>query len=197
MKIFGITVGTPMNPQRIAEKVSVPEKVSELENDAGYLTQETDPTVSARISEHNTRTNAHNDIRTLIQRLSDRVNAIANSDDTDLDDFKEVVDYIKANKTLINSVAAAKVNKTDIVNDLVTNVTDKPLGADMGVELKRLIDAIDLSSYATKKEISGYMREADVRALIKSMVLDGYLGGKQLRFANDDGVDGYVTFQKG
>ena len=55
----------------------------------------------------------------------------------------------------------------------------------------------DLSGKPTIPSLDGYMKEAEVRALIKTIVLDGYLGGKQLRFANDSGVDGYVTFQKG
>lgn len=117
----------------------IPKKVSELENDAKYLTG---GDVSSAVSGHNTSTEAHNDIRLLISELSARLNAIANSDDITLDDFKEVVAYIKANRTLIDSITTSKVSVADIVNNLTTNVTNKPLSAAQGVALKALIDAI-------------------------------------------------------
>ena len=98
--------------------------------------------VAAAVSEHNVNTDAHNDIRLLLQGLADRMNAIANSDDTTLDDFKEVVAYIKTNKSLIDAITTNKINYTDIVNNLTTNLTNKPLSAAQGVALKALIDAI-------------------------------------------------------
>ena len=123
----------------------------------------------AEVTAHNTGTDAHNDIRLLIQGLSERLNAIANSDDTTLDDFKEVVAYIKANKALIDVVASSKVSITDIVNNLTTNVSDKPLSASMGVSLKALYDGIDLSPYAKTADVnsalSSYATGATVTAL--------------------------------
>lgn len=96
--------------------------------------------ISSAVSGHNTDAAAHGDIRLLIKGVSDRLNAIANSDDMTLDDFKEIVAYIKANKELIDSITASKVSVSDIVNDLTSNVADKPLSAAQGVALKELID---------------------------------------------------------
>ncbi|MBQ7397222.1 MAG: hypothetical protein IJW09_00170 [Clostridia bacterium] len=96
--------------------------------------------ISSAVSGHNTDAAAHGDIRLLIKGVSDRLNAIANSDDVTLDDFKEIVAYIKANKELIDSITASKVSVSDIVNDLATNAADKPLSAAQGVVLKGLID---------------------------------------------------------
>lgn len=96
--------------------------------------------ISSAVSGHNTDAAAHGDIRLLIKGVSDRLNAIANSDDMTLDDFKEIVAYIKANKELIDSITASKVSVSDIVNDLATNAADKPLSAAQGVALKRLVD---------------------------------------------------------
>ena len=93
-----------------------------------------------RVSVHNTSPDSHNDIRLLIQGLSDRINAVLDSDDTTLDELSEIVAYIKANKTLIDSITTSKVNVADIVNNLTTNVTNKPLSAAQGVILKGLID---------------------------------------------------------
>lgn len=101
-----------------------------------------DPTGTAAfaVSQHNTDAAAHNDLRLALQGLSDRINAALDSDDTTLDQMSEVVAYIKSNKSLIDAITTSKVSVTDIVNDLVTNVADKPLSAAQGVALKKLID---------------------------------------------------------
>ena len=146
-----------------------PTKVSAFENDKGYLTSftESDPTVpswakqstkpsytasevgadasgtaNSKVSAHNTNTSAHNDIRLLITGLTERLNALADSDDSTLDQMSEIVAYIKANKSLIDSITDTKVNVADIINNLTTNVSNKPLSAAQGVELRNLINAI-------------------------------------------------------
>lgn len=99
-------------------------------------------TASTAVSNHNTSTSAHNDIRELITGLTTRLNTLADSDDTTLDQMSEVVAYIKANKELIESITTSKVNVSDIVNNLTTNVSTKPLSAAQGVAIKALIDAL-------------------------------------------------------
>lgn len=102
------------------------------------------------LSAHNTNTSAHADLRTELQALSNRINAVLDSDDETLDELSEIVAYIKSNKTLIDSITISKVNVSDIVNDLITNVTNKPLSAAQGVELKGLIDTLQ-SEFNTLK----------------------------------------------
>ena len=153
----------------LTNKPSIPSKVSDLTNDSGFLTSftETDPTVpawakeptkpsytfsevgadkagtaSSTVSSHNTSTEAHNDIRTLISNLTTRLNTLANSTDTELDQMAELVEYIKNNRELIEGVTTNKVNVSDIVNNLTTNATNKPLSAAQGVAIKSLIDAL-------------------------------------------------------
>lgn len=99
-------------------------------------------TVETNISTHNTSDSAHNDIRDLITDLTTRLNTLANSDDTTLDQMSEVVAYIKNNNDLIEGITTSKVNVEDIVNNLTTNVSNKPLSAAQGVALKGLIDAL-------------------------------------------------------
>jgi hypothetical protein len=99
-------------------------------------------TAASAVSTHNTKADAHNDIRLLISGLSNRLDALANSDDDTLDQMAEVVAYIKANRDLIEQITTGKVSVTDIVNNLTTNVANKPLSAAQGVALKALIDAI-------------------------------------------------------
>ena len=185
-----------------ADIPTIPTQVSAFENDKGYLTEETDPTVpswakaatkptytasevgadangtaSSLVSAHNTGTDAHNDIRLLIQGLTDRLNAVANSSDTDLDQLSEIVAYIKSNKSLIDSITTSKVNVTDIVDNLTTNVSNKPLSAAQGVVLKALIDAITVptkvsqltndSGYLTQhQDLSAYAKTVDVNSLL-------------------------------
>ena len=99
-------------------------------------------TATSAVSTHNTKTDAHNDIRLLITALTARLDALANSDDDTLDQMAEVVAYIKENRGLIEQITTGKVSVSDIVNNLTTNVSNKPLSAGQGVALKALIDAI-------------------------------------------------------
>ena len=123
----GIDISVDGNKKTLASQ----ESVSKLKDD-----------LSAAVSQHNTDTAAHNDLRLTLQGLSDRINAALDSDDTTLDQMSEVVAYIKSNKALIDAITTSKVSVADIVNDLVTNVTDKPLSAAQGVALKSLIDEL-------------------------------------------------------
>lgn len=97
---------------------------------------------SIQVVKHNIATDSHNDIRLLIGGLTTRLNALANSTDEDLDQMAEIVAYIKSNKSLIDSITTSKVNVSDIIDNLTTSVSNKPLSAKQGTVLKSLIDAI-------------------------------------------------------
>lgn len=107
----------------------------------------------ANLTTHNTDSTAHNDLRLELKALSDRINAALDSDDTTLDELSEIVAYIKSNKALIDAITTSKVNVTDIVNNLTTNVANKPLSAAQGVALKKLVDDLttSLSTHTTDK----------------------------------------------
>lgn len=155
----------------------IPTNVSAFTNDAGYLTEHQSldglatedyvqtqiatiptPDVSGQIGEHNVSESAHNDIRLLIEGLTTRLNTLANSDDTTLDQMAELVEYIKDNRELIEGVTTNKVNVSDIIDNLTTNVTNKPLSAAQGVALKALIDAIDVPTKVSElTNDSGYL----------------------------------------
>ena len=132
---------------KVAKTSDIPTKVSQLDNDAKYLTGDA---ASSAVSGHNTSTEAHNDIRLLIGELTTRLNALANSTDEDLDQMAEIVAYIKANKSLIESITTSKVSVSDIINNLTTNVSNKPLSAAQGVELKKLVEQ-------TKEDVKEYV----------------------------------------
>ena len=152
----------------IKNKPSIPSKTSDLQNDSGYLTEHQDlsgyalknevpktasdigadaaGTADNKVADHNTALDAHSDIRLLIEGLTTRLNALADSDDTTLDQMSEVVAYIKSNKSLIDVITTSKVNASDIIDNLTTNASNKPLSAAQGVALKALIDAIVVPS---------------------------------------------------
>lgn len=98
---------------------------------------------TSEVSIHNASTEAHNDIRVLITDLSTRLNALADSDDTTLDQMSELVTYIKGNRSLIKSVTTDKVSITDIIDNLTTNISNQPLSAAQGVAIKGLIDRLN------------------------------------------------------
>lgn len=101
------------------------------------------------VNAHNTSEESHNDIRLLISGLATRLNALANSDDTTLDQMAEVVAYIKNNKSLIDGITTSKVSVSDIIDNLTTSASNKPLSAKQGVALKALIEAIVVPTKAS------------------------------------------------
>ena len=99
-------------------------------------------TASGAVAAHNTSGAAHADLRALIEGLTSRLNALADSDDTTLDQLSQIVAYIKSNKALIDAVTTGKVSVSDIVDNLTTNASGKVLSAAQGVALKAMIDGI-------------------------------------------------------
>ena len=130
-------------------------KLSETVNDQKTQIngKEESGTAETKVSQHNVSETSHEDIRLLISNLINRINGILDSEDVDLDQLSELVAYIKSNRTLIEQVTTNKINVSDIIDNLETSVSDKPLSAKQGVVLKGLIDAIDLSKYALKTEL--------------------------------------------
>jgi hypothetical protein len=115
-------------------------------------------TASNAVSSHNTNTSAHNDIRLLISELSSKVTGFLNINDEDFDTLSELIAYIEANRESIESFTTGKVNVSDIINNLTTNVSNKPLSAAQGVALKSLIDALDsaVDSKASSSDLTSH-----------------------------------------
>lgn len=111
----------------------------------GITDAEAKGTASSAVSTHNTSTSAHGDIRNAITELTTKLNNFLDVDDTTTDQLSELLTLIENNATDIESITSGKVNVSDIVNNLTTNVTNKPLSAAQGVAIKSLIDALDLA----------------------------------------------------
>lgn len=149
---------------------------------------------SAKISEHNEAENAHSDIRLLIQGLTTRLNAVANSEDVDLDQLSELVAYIKANRTLIESITTSKVSVTDIVDNLETLASNKPLSAKQGYELDKKIlnhthDATKINVDAPFEKLTNLKTLDEVLIEIDAFILDlyGKIPTKLSQFTDDVG----------
>ena len=130
--------------------------------------------ITNSISAHNTSADAHDDIRNLITGLTTRLNTLADSDDTTLDQMSEIVEYIKSNKSLIDSITTNKVNVSDIINNLTTNVTNKPLSAAQGVAIKSLIDSLQtvVDSKANSAHIHAISDVTNLQTILDAKVPD-------------------------
>ena len=150
------------------------------------LSEEIVSTAESKVAWHNTGADAHNDIRLLIQGLTSRLNALADSDDTTLDQLSEIVAYIKSNKSLIDSITTNKVSVADIVDNLTTNVTNKPLSAAQGVALKALIDAIVVPTVDDTLSVVG--AAADAKAVGEKILAKQTVVNVKAYGAKGDGV---------
>lgn len=87
-------------------------------NEVDAIKRDVETSANTVVSNHNVSNNAHSDIRNLISELAARLNALANSDDTTLDQMAEVVAYIKSNRGLIEGITTAKANKDYVDEEL-------------------------------------------------------------------------------
>lgn len=146
---------------------------------------------NAELHTHNSSSTSHDDIRTLVSDLTTRLNALADSDDTTLDQLSEIVAYIKNNKSLIDNVTTSKVNVSDIINSLTSTAANKPLSAKQGKVLNDLIteltatieNKLDESSLESKVSKDG--DEMSGELVLKN-------GSIVAREAGTSGVYGYV-----
>ncbi|MFG6378371.1 MAG: tail fiber protein [Lachnospiraceae bacterium] len=107
------------------------------------------------VKTHNSSSTAHIDIRNLISALTTRLNTLADSDDTTLDQLSEIVAYIKNNKSLIDGITTSKINVSDIIDNLTSSVTNKPLSAKQGKVLNDLITALTTTVGNKVDKVSG------------------------------------------
>lgn len=143
------------------------------------------PDVSGQIEQHNADQSAHLYIRELVAEAEKRLNALADSDDTTLDQLSEIVAYIKSNKSLIDAITTGKVSVGDIVNNLTTNAAGKVLSAAQGVVLRTMIEAITVPA-----KLSELTSDAAHRTVTDSekAAWDGKLDADELPGAVNDAL---------
>lgn len=119
---------------KIFSEITFPQAVQRIDGDIAFA--------ESLVPEHNVSLDSHQDIRAEIKKIAEELEAVLDSDDETLDELSEIVSYIKSNKSLINTITTSKVNVADIIDNLSTNVANKPLSAGQGVELKKVLDML-------------------------------------------------------
>lgn len=160
-------------------------------------------TASSAVSTHNTSDKAHGDLRLLIKELSDKWNAFFDSDDATMDQATELIKAIKDNAGTIGQLTSSKVSTSDIINDLITNVTNKPLSAAQGVVLKGLIDTLEKAiptkvsqltndkGYLTQhQDVSGKLDASKLQEAISTALEQAQASGEFDGADGEDGEDG-------
>lgn len=134
------------NGEPIQGKMKFVKSINDKTGDVTLNASDVGAEDAGTVSTHNTNTDAHNDIRLELTRLGGIINDVLDSEDINLNELHEIVAYIKSNSALIAAITVSKVNVADIINNLTTNVADKPLSAAQGVELnKNKLDASKLT----------------------------------------------------
>lgn len=123
--------------------VDVPvKKVNGKTGDVNLTPEDIGAEPSGTVTSHNVSDTAHSDIRVLIANLASQVATFLDVDDATMDQASEFVAYMKANRSLIESVTTSKVSASDIIDNLETNLANKPLSSAQGVKLKGLYDSL-------------------------------------------------------
>lgn len=136
----------------------------------------------------------------VLKGFIDSINTLLQCDDTTLDEIQEIVDYIKNNKSLIDGITTSKVNVSDIINNLTSTATNKPLSAAMGKVLKDTLDSVQasisaLTSNKQDKIDSSHKLDADLVAENSSRVFVTPTQKQQIGTNASDisSLDGRVT----
>lgn len=123
-------------------------------------------TAQLKVSAHNVSTTAHDDIRQLIADIDTRLNAFLDTEDIDLDQLSEIIEYIQSNKELIDAITTSKVSVADIVDNLTSTAKNKPLSANQGRALKALIDTltttVNQNSSTASSNLSAHAGDEDI-----------------------------------
>ena len=78
----------------------------------------------------------------VLKGMIDAITSILSSDDTFLDTLQEIVNYIKDNKSLIDSITITKVNVSENIDNLTSEIANKPVSAKQAFILKGMIDTL-------------------------------------------------------
>ena len=141
--------------------------------------------ISNSLEDHTTSSLAHNDIRLLISGLTTKLNSLADSDDTTLDQLSEIVAYIKNNKSLIDGITTSKVNVSDIIDNLTSTAVNKPLSAKQGKVLKDLINALTTAVGDKVDKVSGKGLSTNDYTTAEKNKLSGIASGAEVNVQPD------------
>lgn len=132
-----------------------------------------------------------------VTQLKTRLNALADSDDTTLDQLSEIVAYIKSNRSLIDSITTSKVSMSDIIDNLTSTATNKPLSAKQGKVLNDLITALTTTVDSKVDKVSGKGLSTNDYTTTEKNKLSGIASGAEVNVqadwnATDSGSDAFI-----
>lgn len=167
--------------------------------------------IQTAVNNHNINTSAHNDIRLFYTELNTKINNFLNVDDKTKDQLSEIIALIEANADDIESITSGKVNVTDIINNLTTNVSNKPLSAAQGVILKGFIDTLSENFISINQEGNVSTTGTIINQIPISTDIDGSIyneigykngyrwssSGKKETEDSSSGITGYIPFTSG
>lgn len=124
------------------------------------------------------------------------INTLLGSDNTSLDTLQEIVDYIENHQSVLNGISTSKVNVSDIINNLTSNVSNKPLSAAQGYALKALVDGKAASSHShTISQITNFpssLPASDVSSWAKAAAKPTYTASEVGAATSDHSHSAFV-----
>ena len=166
-----------------APVTSVNDKTGKITLSASDVGADPKGTATSAISTHNTSNTAHNDLRLEIKAIREQLTAFLDVDEETLNELSELIERIVANQTSIAQLTTSKVNTADIIDNLVTSASNKPLSASQGKELKALIDNLSTNKVDT----------ADLTDTIYAELQAAHDAGM---FKGATGFSPYITFEE-
>ena len=98
--------------------------------------------------------------------------------------------YIKSNKTLIDAITTSKVSVSDIVNNLTTNVANKPLSAAQGVVLPGRIETVRQITDEIERELADKLAADELPEAIENALAQAKENGEFDGAAGPQGPQG-------
>lgn len=170
-------------PNKYATIDSLSSTKSELETKISTASS----TAASNLTTHNSSGSAHQDIRNLIssletstdndlKALADRLETVEfffsdeEATENNLDQLHEIITYIQTNRDILEE----KLSKTDVINNVTSEDTDKPLAANQGKVLKTLIDALQSQIDGTNANISNLKYYSSINGHSATVGADSY-----------------------
>ena len=94
-------------------------------------------------------------LRVDLEALAHEVEILSDVDEGTLAEIEQLVEYLKNNEDILDQITKSKVNVSDIVNNLTSDETNKPLAAAQGKVLKALYDALEKTLNTVKETANG------------------------------------------
>ena len=148
------------------------------------------------VTNHNTDSAAHNDIRLALEACQNKVNEFLDVDEATKTKLSEVLTMIANAEESgeIEQLTISKVNVSDIVDDLVTNDSKKVLSAAQGVVINNSLNVLNNNGADANKSVRTIANEVVESDGIKKYLLDMFYPVGSLAMNRDSNWDPAVAW---